>query len=294
MGTPSNVIEWTCASQPFTVGGGTTRIMGVLNVTPDSFSDGGLYFDPARAIQHGLRMAREGADILDVGGESTRPGAEPVSVGEELRRVIPVVRALAQQTKCLISIDTTKAPVAAAALEAGAHIINDVSALTADPDMMRLAARCDAGIILMHMKGTPRTMQVNPEYRDVVEEVAQFLEQRITAAADAGVDPKRIAVDPGIGFGKTVDHNLALVAVGLPRLARLKRPIVIGLSRKSFIGKITGWDVGERLPGSIASAVYAVMRGAHVVRVHDVKETCGAMRLVDMLRDTQRRHEGSD
>jgi dihydropteroate synthase len=292
MMAPSSVLEWKCGERVCRIDATASRVMGILNVTPDSFSDGGRFFDPVRAIEHGLRMAAEGADILDIGGESTRPGAEPVSVGEELRRVIPVVRSLAQQTKCLISIDTTKAVVAAAALEAGAHIINDVSAMTGDPDMIRLAASCKAGIVLMHMKGTPRTMQQNPKYEDVVEEVARYLEQRAAAAAEAGIAPDRLALDPGIGFGKDVDHNLALLAMGLPRLAKLGRPIVVGVSRKSFIGKITGCDTAERMPGSIAAAAYAVLRGAHIIRAHDVKETCGAMRLVDMLRDTQRRHEG--
>ena len=286
-----DVMEWHCRDKTVHILDARTYVMGVLNVTPDSFSDGGLFFDPRDAIDRGIQMAEAGAHIVDVGGESTRPGAEPVPVGEELRRVIPVIRALGRQTKCLISVDTMKAPVAAAALEAGAHIINDVSAMTADPDMPELAARSDAGLILMHMKGTPRTMQNDPRYEDVVEEVAAYLEQRVQALCEVGVSRERIAVDPGIGFGKTVEHNLALLAAGLPRLARLRRPIVVGVSRKSFIGKITGWDVKNRLPGSVASAAYAVFRGANIIRAHDVKETCGALRLVDMLRDTQRRYE---
>lgn len=286
-------MEWRCRDKTLWIAEGCTYVMGVLNVTPDSFSDGGRFFDPRNAIEHGLRMANEGAHILDIGGESTRPGAEPVSAAEEMRRVIPVVRALAGQTNCLISVDTMKAPVAGAALEAGAHIINDVSAMTADPDMPALAQECDAGIILMHMKGTPRTMQNNPWYDDVVAEISTYLEQRVRALCEMGVAPERLAVDPGIGFGKTVEHNLALLAAGLPRLARLGRPMVVGVSRKSFIGKITGWDVSERLPGSVVSAAYAVLRGANIIRAHDVKETCGALRLLDMLRDTQRRYEAA-
>lgn len=288
-----SLIEWKCRDLSLKFGGGRTLTMGVLNVTPDSFSDGGHYFLPDRAIEHGVRMAEEGADIIDVGGESTRPGADPVPLAEEMRRVIPVIRELAARTRCLISVDTTKAGVAAAAVVAGAHIINDVSAMTADPGMVEVARKARVGVILMHMKGTPKTMQIAPEYQNVVEEVTDYLAQRAEALVAAGIERERIAVDPGIGFGKTVDHNLALI-VGLPRLAKLGRPIVLGLSRKSFIGKITGRDVAERLPGSIAGAAYAVLRGAHVIRAHDVKQTCDALRLVDMLVAEQRRHERTD
>ncbi len=291
--THMETIKWQCRDRAVWMDGRQTLVMGVLNVTLDSFSDGGLYFDPRSAIEHGLRMAEEGAHILDVGGESTRPGAEPVSVAEEMRRVIPVIRALAAQTKCLISVDTTKAPVAAAALEAGAHIINDVSAMTTDPDMPRVASRRNVGVVLMHMQGNPRTMQQNPHYEDVVAEVALYLEKRIQALAEAGIATERIAVDPGIGFGKTVEHNLSLLAAGLPRLTDLKRPIVVGVSRKSFIGRITGWDVPERLPGSVVAAAYAVVRGAHIIRAHDVRETCGALRLLDRLHDAQRQYEAA-
>lgn len=256
--------------------------MGVINVTPDSFSDGGRFLDPEKAIAHGIRLAREGADFLDVGGESTRPGSERVEAEEECRRVLPVIRALAKEVTCPISVDTMKAVVAERALEAGATILNDVSALTADPRMAEVARASRAGVLLMHMRGEPRTMQVDPRYDDVVEEVATYLEARVAACAEGGIEEERLAVDPGIGFGKTLEHNLLLLK-GLRRLAKLGRPVVVGVSRKSFLGKITGREVAERLPASLAALSYAIVQGAHVMRVHDVKESCDAARVVDML-----------
>jgi dihydropteroate synthase len=254
--------------------------MGIVNVTPDSFSDGGLFLDPGRAIAHGIELAAEGADILDVGGESTRPGAAAVDAELELDRVGPVVAALAAADGpgVDVSIDTSKSEVAAAALDRGAAIVNDVSALRADPDLAALCAERDCAVVLMHMQGTPRTMQSNPTYEDVVEDVRAFLAERIQTAVDAGVDERRIWVDPGIGFGKTVAHNLELLR-RLGELRELGRPIVIGSSRKSFIGTITGRDAGERLGGTVASNVLALAAGADVFRVHDVAEVARALRV---------------
>jgi dihydropteroate synthase len=245
--------------------------MGVVNVTPDSFSDGGLYLDPAAAVAHGLELAREGAAILDVGGESTRPGAEPVGAEEELRRVVPVIEGLrAAAVPAQISIDTSKAVVAAAALEAGATLINDVTALRADPAMAALVADTGADCCLMHMLGEPRTMQRDPRYEDVVSEVKAFLEERMAYAIGAGVGEERILLDPGIGFGKTAEHNLELLA-RLGEIVALGRPVVVGTSRKSFLGRLTrGRGTGERLAGTIATNVLAYERGASVFRVHDV------------------------
>jgi dihydropteroate synthase len=246
-------------------------IMGVVNVTPDSFSDGARYLDPDAAVAHGLELIEQGAAIVDVGGESTRPGAAPVPAEEELRRVIPVIEGLAAAARgAQISIDTYKARVAAAALQAGAGIVNDVTALRGDPEMASVIAGAGAGCCLMHMLGEPRTMQQNPRYRDVVAEVREFLARRLEFAVARGIDPGRIVLDPGIGFGKTVEHNLALIA-GLGELVTLGRPVLVGTSRKSFLGRLTGReDPAERLAGTIASCVVAYERGARVFRVHDV------------------------
>jgi dihydropteroate synthase len=249
----------------------TARIMGVVNVTPDSFSDGGLFLDPERAIAHGRELVAEGADILDVGGESTRPGADAVSAAQELERVGPVIAALAgsRGPGATVSIDTAKAEVAEAALDAGAGIVNDVTALRADPELAALCAERGCGLVLMHMRGNPRTMQENPTYDDVVEAVRAFLAERVEVAMAAGVAEERIWVDPGIGFGKTVEHNLELLR-RLGELRALGRPIVIGTSRKRFLGALTGREVGERLGGTVASNVLALAAGADVFRVHDV------------------------
>jgi dihydropteroate synthase len=247
------------------------RLMGVVNVTPDSFSDGGLFLDPERAIAHGVQLALEGADLLDVGGESTRPGAAAVSAAHELERVVPVVAALAgpDGPERPVSIDTSKAPVAAAALDAGATIVNDVTALRGDPEMGELCAERSCEVVLMHMQGSPRTMQDDPRYDDVVDDGRAFLAARIEAAVAAGIDERRVWIDPGIGFGKTVDHNLELLR-RLSELRELGRPIVVGTSRKRFLGAITGREVGERLGATIASNVLALAAGADVFRVHDV------------------------
>jgi len=246
------------------------RIMGVVNVTPDSFSDGGQYLDAAAAIAHGLELEADGAVILDVGGESTRPGAAPVAEDEELRRVIPVIEGLiAAGCPAQLSIDTSKSGVAARALEAGATFVNDVTAFRGDPEIVAVVAEAKAECCLMHMLGTPRTMQVDPRYEDVVDEVKAFLEERMRFAVVHGVAEERIMLDPGIGFGKTVEHNLELLR-RLGELVELGRPVVIGTSRKSFLGKITGREVDDRVAATVATNVLAYERGARVFRVHDV------------------------
>jgi dihydropteroate synthase len=258
------------------------KLMGVVNVTPDSFSDGGLYLDPGAAIAHGRELAAAGAAILDIGGESTRPGAAPVPVDEELRRVEPVIAGLAGKAVD-ISVDTSKAAVAAAALDAGATIVNDVTALRGDPEMAALCAERGAGVVLMHMIGEPRTMQENPEYRDVVAEVRDFLATRLEVAVAAGIDESLIWLDPGIGFGKTDRHNLELLR-DLGELARLGRPLVVGTSRKSFIGRVDGSAApDERLGGTIATSVLAAAAGAEVLRVHDVREMDQALRVTSAV-----------
>jgi dihydropteroate synthase len=252
--------------------------MGVVNVTPDSFSDPGLFLEPAAAIEHGQRLSEEGAGILDVGGESTRPGAEPVAEDEELRRVLPVVEALAAAGHS-VSIDTTKLEVARAALAAGATIVNDVSAFRFAPEMAALVAGASADCCLMHMLGEPRTMQADPRYEDVVSEVKAFLEERLAFATREGVPEERVWLDPGIGFGKTVEHNLELLR-RLDEIVAIGRPVVVGTSRKSFLGKLAGGKAeSERLPGTIATNVLALERGASVFRVHDVAPVADALRV---------------
>jgi dihydropteroate synthase len=246
------------------------RIMGVVNVTPDSFSDGGAFLDRDAAVAHGLRLAFEGADLLDIGGESTRPGADPVPAAEELDRVVPVVEGIrAANDAVRISIDTSKAVVAAAALDAGADYVNDVTALRGDSEMAALVAERGVDVCLMHMIGTPRTMQSEARYDDVVADVKAFLAGRVEAATAAGIALERIELDPGIGFAKTTDHNLELLD-RLRELTELGRPIVLGTSRKSFLGKITGRETAERMPATLATVVMGLERGAEVFRVHDV------------------------
>jgi dihydropteroate synthase len=245
------------------------KLMGIVNVTPDSFSDGGLFLDPKAAAAHGRELAAEGADLLDVGGESTRPGAEAVGAEDELRRVGPVVEELASASVALVSIDTSKLAVAEGALDAGAEMVNDVTALRAEPELADLCADRGAEVVLMHMLGTPRTMQEDPTYDDVVDDVRAFLSERIEFAVSRGISEERIWVDPGIGFGKTVEHNLELLR-RLGELTELGRPVAVGSSRKSFIGKLTGAPVDRRLGGTIASCVLAASNGAEMLRVHDV------------------------
>lgn len=262
---------------------GRVLIMGILNVTPDSFSDGGRFLSPDAAVKRALIMEKEGADIIDVGGESSRPGAEPVPVEEELRRVIPVLERLRGKLRIPISIDTTKAEVAEAALRAGASIVNDISALRFDPAMASVVAEFGAGLVLMHMLGTPKTMQQAPHYEDVVREVREFLAERALYAQSQGIPREAIAVDPGIGFGKTVEHNLELLR-RLPELVELGFPVLVGPSRKSFIGAVLGLGVEERLEGTLAACAVAVVRGADILRVHDVREVRRAADLALHLR----------
>ncbi len=276
------IYNWQCRDCTVVLGR-RTLVMGVLNATPDSFSDGGDYPDPSAAADRALEMVEQGADIIDVGGESTRPGADPVPAEEETRRVVPVIKKIREQSDILVSIDTMKAETARRALEAGADIINDISALEADPRMVAVAAETQAGVVLMHMKGSPQTMQNNPGYESVVQEVGAYLAGRMQFAEQHGVRRECMVIDPGIGFGKTVGHNLELLR-GLPQLARCGRPILIGTSRKSFIGKtLNRENPSERRAGSLGTAAWAVMRGAHILRVHDVIDTCDVCGLVDTL-----------
>jgi dihydropteroate synthase len=263
--------------------GRRTLVMGVLNVTPDSFYDGGRYYAPGAAVNRGLEMLAAGADMVDVGGESTRPESVPVDAAEEADRVLPVIGELHRRApEALISIDTSKAVVAAAALEAGASVVNDISGLTFDPQMGETAARYRAGLVLMHIQNRPADMQKKPMYGDVVEEVSSFLEASLSRARAAGVAAEKIAVDPGIGFGKTPAHNLALLD-RLSALHRLGRPVLVGLSRKSFIGAVLGGEPEQRLAGSLGAAVAAAFRGAHILRVHDVSASVGALRMADAV-----------
>jgi len=257
--------------------------MGIVNVTPDSFSDGGRFLDPDRAVAHALALVEQGADLLDIGGESTRPGADAVDVREELRRVLPVLDRLAGQVRVPLSIDTQKPEVARAALEAGASIVNDIAASRDDDAMWRVVAEFRAGYVAMHMQGTPRTMQQQPRYDDVVAEVDAFFAGRVQLLGGASVEPEQVALDPGIGFGKTLEHNLQLLA-GLGRFKSRRRPLLVGVSRKSFIGKLLGADVTARLPAALACTVVAAGAGAHIFRTHDVIETVQALRMAEAIR----------
>lgn len=277
--TPPPADRWKLRTRTLQFGR-LPRLMGIVNVTPDSFSDGGRFLDPEAAIDHGLRLAEQGADLLDVGGESTRPGAEPVSAGEELRRVMPVVAVLCERASVPVSIDTSKAAVAREALAAGAEVVNDVTALRTDPAMLPLVAETGCGVCAMHMQGTPRSMQRNPTYDDVVAEVLDYLRARRDVLAGAGVDPARIALDPGIGFGKTTEHNLALLRHA-GRLHELGCPVVVGHSRKRFIGQLLGDPETDRTHGTIAVAVALARRGVQVLRVHDVEAVRGGLVLFE-------------
>ncbi len=262
--------------------GQRTWLMGVVNVTPDSFYDGGLYFEPARAIEHALKLIADGADIIDVGGESSRPGAGPVPAREERKRILPVIEVVREKKDVLISVDTTKAEVAEAAIAEGAHIVNDISAGRFDPELLPLVSRTGAGFVLMHMKGTPRSMQSLATYEDVVAEVKSFLAARLDAAREAGVREAGLILDPGIGFAKKLEHNLALIN-SLQSLADLGRPVLVGISRKSFIGKILDAEPEDRLEGTIAAAVVSALNGAAILRVHDVAEVRRALAVVESI-----------
>jgi dihydropteroate synthase len=266
-----------------------TLVMGVINVTPDSFSDGGRYAAPEAALTHARRLLDEGADLLDLGGESTRPGSQPVPAEEQWRRIGPVVEALAREGEALISVDTSSAVVAERALAAGAQVVNDITAL-GDPAMAGVVAGAGAGLVLMHMRGTPADMQRDPRFLDAPAEVAEFLAQRLEAASAAGIARERVALDPGIGFGKTARHSVELLA-RLETLVALDRPVLVGVSRKSFIGQVLDLPVDQRLEGSLAAAAVAVFLGARIVRAHDVASTVWAVRVADALREArQTRH----
>lgn len=258
-------------------------IMGIVNVTPDSFSDGGRFLDTGRAVEQALKLIEEGADILDIGGESTRPGAAPVPEAEEIHRVIPAIRAVRAATDVLISIDTMKASVARAALEAGADIINDVTGLRGDPAMLRVAAECDAGLVVMHMVGTPQTMQKQPEYQDVVREVSDYFTARLHCLEHEGIDIQRIVLDPGFGFGKTLEHNVALMR-GLPQLLAAGRPLLVGVSRKSMIARLIESEALEdRDWPTVALTSHARDLGARILRVHEVKPNVQALRMTEAI-----------
>ena len=255
---------------------GVPSVMGIVNVTPDSFSDGGRWLDPERAIDHALRLAAEGAAILDVGGESTRPGADSVDADEELRRVLPVIRALSRRSEAAVSIDTSKASVARAAIDAGADIVNDVTGLEGDPEMVGVVAGAGVSVCVMHMRGTPRTMQANPEYRDVVSEVKRYLAERVESLASAGIDRERICVDPGIGFGKTTRHNLELLR-RIDELHEIGCPLLVGHSRKRFLGELLG-DAGiDRDAATVGVSLAMASRGVQVLRVHEVRSNVDAL-----------------
>ncbi len=277
-------IQYTlrCRKRTLTLGK-RTLLMGVLNVTPDSFSDGGLFFDKEKAIAHGIRMVEEGADIIDIGGESTRPGSKPLELDEELRRVIPVIESLSKKVGVPISIDTYKSAVAQRAIEAGAEIINDISALNFDPNLAQVAAKENTPLVLMHIRGTPETMQKNVYYESLLSEILHSLKDSIRMAESAGVDPRQIIVDPGIGFGKTVEDNLFIIK-NLYEFRILGKPILLGTSRKSFIGKILNAEAGDRLEGTLSSIAIGVLNGAHVIRSHDVLQTRKAIAVADAIR----------
>jgi len=271
-----------CRKRTFKLGK-QTLLMGVLNVTPDSFSDGGLFLDREKAIAQGLKMVEEGADLIDIGGESTKPGSKPLGLEEELRRVIPVIEALAKEVDVPISIDTYKSTVAKKAIEAGAQMINDISGLHFDPDLAHVASKEDVPLILMHTRGTPETMQKDVHYESLFSEILQYLRESIRRAESAGLDPGQIVIDPGIGFGKTLEDNL-LIIKNLQELRILGKPILLGTSRKSFIGKILHAEVTERLEGTLSSIAIGVLNGAHIIRCHDVLEAKKAISIADAIR----------
>lgn len=256
--------------------------MGVINVTPDSFSDEGSYLDKDKAVERGLKLVSEGSDIIDIGGESSRPGSDPISKEEEMRRVIPVISELRKRIDMLISVDTTKSEVAKAALDSGADIINDISSFRFDPRMMTLAAQKEVPVILMHMKGTPKTMQTNPHYQDLLREVKEFLKEKLEEVQAQSIKKEKIIIDPGIGFGKSLKDNLILIN-NLHFLEEFNRPILVGISRKSFIGKILNLPPQERLEGTIASAILSLIHGAHILRVHDVEAVKKAILVAEAI-----------
>ena len=274
-------MRWTARKHQFDFPG-RTLVMGIVNVTPDSFSDGGQCFNYNSAIDHAQKLAKEGADILDIGGESTRPGADAISAEEEIRRVIPVIKELAKNTELIISADTQKPIVAKEAINAGASIINDIAASSNSSEMWDIISETKAGYICMHMKGTPQTMQQKPHYKDVCNEVINFFKDRIKLLLENGVSAEQIAIDPGIGFGKSLDHNIELMSE-LNKFTVFERPVLIGASRKSFIEKLLGTPIKDRLPASLACANWATIQGSSIIRAHDVAETVQAVRMTEAL-----------
>ena len=261
-----------------------THIMGILNITPDSFSDGGRHFDPARAVDHALLMVDEGADIIDIGGESTRPGSDPVALDEEIRRTVPVIEAIAKRVSVPISIDTYKAAVAKQALDAGAGIVNDISSLRFDPEMPKIVAEYKVPVVLMHIKGTPKNMQTNPSYAALIPEITDYFRESIRLAVQAGISEEMLILDPGIGFGKTFEHNLQILN-RLSGFRVLGKPLLVGPSRKAFIGKIlNGAPPSERIEGTAAAVTASILHGAHIVRVHDVKEMAKVAKVADAIK----------
>ncbi len=274
-------MKWRCRNNEF-VFPRPAVVMGILNVTPDSFSDGGDYFDQEKAVRHAWQMIEAGAEIIDIGGESTRPGAPEVSVEEEIRRVVPVIQRLRAETKVVLSIDTQKVEVAKAALESGAQIVNDIAANREKDGLWRLVAAHGAGYVAMHMQGTPQTMQANPHYHDVVTEVGAFFGERLQRMQAAGMALDQVALDVGIGFGKTLEHNLQLLG-GLRHFTKYARPLLLGVSRKSFMGRLLGVEVPDRLPAALACSVDAIGQGANIIRTHDVAETVRALRMAEAI-----------
>lgn len=262
--------------------GRRTWLMGILNVTPDSFSDGGMYLDKKSAVQKGLQLIEDGADILDIGGESTRPGSNPITSEEEKRRILPVISGIREKTDTLISVDTTKSEVLKSALDAGADILNDISGMRFDPKILGLAAKKDIPVIIMHMKGTPRNMQESPEYNNVIQEIKTFLKQRVSGALTAGIKKNKIIIDPGIGFGKRLKDNLKIIS-NLSAFSELGYPILIGVSRKSFIGDLLKLSPEKRLEGTIASSLISILQGAHILRVHDVSSLKKAVTVAEAI-----------
>jgi dihydropteroate synthase len=261
-----------------------THIMGILNVTPDSFSDGGLYFDKSTAVKRALQMVEEGADIIDIGGESTRPGSEPITIEEELKRTIPIIEVLSKKVKIPLSIDTYKSEVAKRALDAGASMVNDISGLRFDPKMPAVVSEYKVPVVIMHIRGTPRDMQQNPVYEALIPEIMDYLRIGITMAREAGISEDMIVIDPGVGFGKTFEHNLQIIH-NLQELTLLRKPVLIGLSRKAFIGKILGdVPVTERLEGTAAAVAISIMNGANIIRAHDIKEMVKVVKVADAIK----------
>jgi len=275
------IIEWKRKKIDFST---KTFIMGILNVTPDSFSDGGKFFDPEKAVEQAFRMEEEGADLIDIGGESTRPGAKPVSVEVELNRVVPVIKAIAKKVKVLISIDTRKAAVAKVALAEGADLVNDVSALRFDPKMASLIAEEGVPVVLMHMKGTPETMQENIYYREIISDLIEFFKERISFARQMGIEEKRIIIDPGIGFGKSIEKDNFTILKNLAKFTELGKPIMVGPSRKAFLGHLLNLPVDDREEATAAAVAVAIMNGANIVRVHDVKKMKRVAQVVDAIK----------